>query len=639
VDPATVERRLAAVLVADVVAYSRLVEADEANTLAAIRKIRSDVFGPLLSRHHGRVVKVIGDGIIAEFGSVVDAVYCAVAVQKESAVIQADSPAERRIVLRIGVNLGDVVVEGDDLLGDGVNIAARLEQLCPPGGVLVSGTAYDQLRGKLDLPLDFAGDQRVKNISQPIRTYSVRLSGARRGWRLRTRPLRRYLPVAGVAIALAIATGAATWWFQSTEPALAAKPSIAVLPFGNIGGDETAGRFADGITEDIITDLARYRDVDVIARNSTAAYEGKPIDIRQVGRDLNVRYVLEGSVQREADQVRITAQLIDAGTAAHIWSDRWDRPVTDLFALQAEISEQVANRLLDTGGVITTAEHVAARRRSPRDLTAYELYLRGREALHEFTREGVTEAISLLKQAVEKDPTLARAWDELGAAYTISGDFGADVTTAQAEALNAAERAIALDPMDALAHAHLAHILGSQGQHQRAKAEFQRALSLNPGSADILMIYVSWAGTFESPQRAAELVDQSIRLDPNYPTWATGPFSFAYVMAERYEDALRVLSEQSPDSYTVYSWVARAVSYAMLNRSQEAKLWVTRTLEKHPNLTIEGFLADPGWPDAERAYLGKVMRRAGFPVCAKPEQLKDIKNPVRLPECSAPVAP
>ncbi len=637
-EPATVERRLAAILVADVVEYSRLVEADEARTLAAIRKLRSEVFDPLLSRHHGRVVKLIGDGVIAEFGSVVDAVNCAVAVQK-SAVSQVDSPSDGRVMLRIGVNLGDVVVEGDDLLGDGVNIAARLEQICPPGGVLVSGTAYDQLRGKLDLPLDFAGDQRVKNISQPVRTYSVRFDGAKRIWGLRTRSLRRYAPLTLVLIASAIAAGAAVWWLQPTEPVLAGKPSIAVLPFANIGGDETTGRFADGITEDIITDLARYREVDVIARNSTAVYKGKPVDIRQVGRDLNVRYVLEGSIQREADQVRITAQLINAQTAAHIWSDRWDRGVTDMFALQAEISEEVRKRLLETGGAITMAEHAASRRASPRDLTAYELYLRGREAVTAWTSESVTEAKSLLNQAVEKDPTLARAWDELGVVYFVSIDFGAEPGTALDDAFKATQRAITLDPMDALAHAHLAHILGQQGEFQRSKAEFQTALRLNPGSAEILMIYSSWAAGYENPQRAAEIVDQSIRLDPNYPTWATGPFSFSYVMAERYEDALRVLERQSPDNYTVYSWVNRAVSYAMLDRSQEAKLWVTRTLEKHPDLTIEGFLADPGWLDSDRAYVGKVMRKAGFPVCAKPEQLKGIKNPVRLPECSAPVAP
>jgi TolB-like protein/class 3 adenylate cyclase/cytochrome c-type biogenesis protein CcmH/NrfG len=638
VEPATVERRLAAVLAADVVAYSRMVEADEASTLAAIRRLRSDVFGPLLSRHHGRVVKVIGDGIIAEFGSVVDAVNCAVAVQKESALIQAESPADRRIVLRIGVNLGDVVVEGDDLLGDGVNIAARLEQLAPPGGILVSGTAYDQLRGKLDLPLDFAGDQRVKNISQPVRTYSVRLEGAKRLWGLRTRSFRRYVPLTLVLLALAIAAGVALWWPQPTEQGLAGKPSIAVLPFDNIGGGETTGRFADGITEDIITDLARYREVDVIARNSTAVYKGKPVDIRQIGRDLNVRYVLEGSIQREADQVRITAQLINAQTAAHIWSDRWDRPVTDLFALQAEISDEVRRRLLETGGAITMAEHAAGRRASPKDLTSYELYLRGREAIHAWTSESVTEAKSLIKQAVEKDPNFARAWDELGVVYFVSIDFGAEPRTALADALKATERAISLDPMDALAHAHLAHILGGYGEFQRSKAEFETALRLNPGSAEILMIYSSWATGYENPQRAAEIVDRSIRLDPNYPTWATGPFSYAYVMAERYQDALRVLEGQSPDNYTVYSWVNRAVSYAMLNRSQDARLWVTKTLEKHPDLTIEGLLAGPDWLDADRAHLSKVMRKAGFPVCAKPEQLKGIQNPVRQPECAA-VAP
>jgi TolB-like protein/class 3 adenylate cyclase len=635
------ERRLSAIMAADIVGYSRMIEADETATLAAIEALRAQVIDLLLTEYKGRVVKMMGDGAIVEFGSVVDAVLCAVAIQKQVAINQREVAPQRQIIFRIGINLGDVVVAGDDLLGDGVNVAARLEQLSPPGGVLVSGTAYDQLRGKLNLPIDFAGEQRVKNISQPVRTYSVRMEGAKRDWSLRTRQLRRYLPLTLALIALAIAAGAVAWWLQPMEPALAANPSIAVLPFDNIGGDETTGRFADGITEDIITDLARYREVDVIARNSTAVYEGKPVDVRQVGQDLNVRYVLEGSVQRQGDQIRITAQLLDAMTAAHIWSDRWDRPVADLFAVQTEISEQVTSRLVDTKGAIPASERVAARRASPKDLTAYELYVRGREALERFTKESVAEAVSLLKLAVEKDPTLARAWQKLAAAYDVSVAFGAEPATARADALRAAERAVALDPMDAIAHAHLAHLVGTLGEFQRSQAEFETALRLNPGSADVMTMYIGSASTFGEPQRGAELVDRAIRLNPDYPSWATGSFSYAYFMAGRYGDALRVLEQQSTDNYARYSWVAGAVSNAALGNHDEAKTWVTKTLEHHPDLTIEGFVSDPGkgMSDVERELLIDTMRQAGFPPCAKPDQLKGIANPIRLPECSATVAP
>jgi TolB-like protein len=571
-----------------------------------------------------------------EFHSIVDAVTCAVAMQSGVGAHQAAAPPERRIVFRIGINLGDVVVEGDDLLGDGVNVAARLEQLSPPGGVLISGTAYDHMKGKLALPIDFTGEQQVKNISEPVRTYSVRMEGVRPGWRLSTRRFRRSLTMSAAALALLALAGAGVWWLRPVDTALA-KPSIAVLPFANLGGDEATGRLAGGITEDIITDLARYREADVIARNSTAVYEGKPVDVRQVGQDLNVRYVLEGSVQRQGDQIRITAQLIDARSNAHLWSNRWDRPVADLFAVQTEISEHVTRRLVDSGGAILASEQVAARRASPTDLTAYELYLRGSEAFHKFTKESVTEAVSLLKLAVEKDSTLARAWSELSGALYSSVDFGAEPGTAKSEALKAAERAVTLDPMDASAHAQLGHLVGMLGEFKRSKAEFDTALRLNPGSATVMTIYISWASTFGEPERGAELVDRIIRLNPDYPSWATGPFSYAYVMAGRYEHALRILEEQSTDNYNMYSWVYRGVSNAALGKEDEAKATVAKTLEQHPDLTIEGFVSSPGWSEAERKLLIDKMRQAGFPPCAKLDQLEGIANPTRLPECATAV--
>jgi TolB-like protein/class 3 adenylate cyclase/Tfp pilus assembly protein PilF len=619
-------------MAADIVGYSRLIEADEAATLATIKSLKAEAIDPVIAAHRGRIVKLMGDGAIVEFASVVDAVAAAVAVQKAVAERQTDTSPDSHIVFRIGINLGDVVVEGDDLLGDGVNVAARLEQLCEPGGILVSGTAFDHMQGKLGLPLDFAGEQQVKNISRPVRTYRVRLQGAKRTFVWDKRRLRRALPTVALALAALVLAAGGAWWFLPTETA-SGKSSIAVLPFDSIGSDESTGRFADGITEDIITDLARYREVDVIGRNSSAVYKGKPTDIRQIGEDLKVRFALEGSVQQQADQIRITAQLIDARTGAHIWSERWDRPLADLFAVQSDISEQVAGRLLEAGGAITTAEHAANRRENPHNLSAYELFLQGRESQHRFTKEGNEKAIRLLRQAVEKDPTLARAWVELAGAYEVSIEFGANAPDTRAKALEAAQRAVEVDPMDAMGHAQLAFQLGMKGDFNHAKAEWNTALRLNPSSADIMTMYAGWVGSFETYEIGGKLVDRAIRLDPNYPVWAIGPFSFAYVMAERYEEALAILEGHSTDNYTMFSFIFRAASNAMLGKREEATLWVERTLEKHPDLTIEGFLAGPDWMDSDRTHLGKIMRQAGFPLCAKAEQLGQITEPVRLPEC------
>ncbi|MGH6883950.1 MAG: adenylate/guanylate cyclase domain-containing protein, partial [Hypericibacter sp.] len=481
-------------MVADIVGYSRMIEADEAGTIAAIKKLRSDIIDPLLTEAHGRIVKLMGDGLIVEFGSVVDAVSAAVDMQNALAARQATSSPDRRIVFRIGINLGDVVVDGDDLIGDGVNVAARLEQICEPGGVLVSGTGFDQLQGKLAVPIGFVGEQRVKNIQRPIRIYRVGPGGSRMSWVRRISRRRRLRTATAVAVALAIAlalAGAGLWLFGTGGSRLMANASIAVLPFENLGGDEATLRLANGLTEDIITDLARYRNVDVIARNSTAVYQGKPVDVRQVGQDLNVSYVLEGSVQRDEDRIRITAQLIDARTAGHLWSQRWDRMFADFFAVQAEISEQVAAQVVGWQGAISLAEHQTHRRTQPQDMTVYDTYLRGDEALSRFTKESVEESIPLFESVVKEAPQFAQGWTALGSAYEAMVDFGADSQIALPNALDAVRHAIELDPMDADAHALLGQLLGMQGDFKRSEAEFDIALGLNPGSADVMSAYIT----------------------------------------------------------------------------------------------------------------------------------------------------
>jgi TolB-like protein/class 3 adenylate cyclase len=628
---AWVERRLAAILAADVVGYSRLVEMDEAGTLTALKALRRDVIDPLLAGHHGHVVKLMGDGAIAEFGSVVDAVACAVAVQKGVADRQEGVPPERRIVFRIGINLGDVVVEGDDLLGDGVNVAARLEQICEPGGILISGTAYDHLQGKVDLPIGFVGEQRVKNINRPIRTYRVQLDGALPG---RRRPrLTSGSWFAAAAAVLLLLAGGVGWWLWPATPAYASKPSIAVLPFANLGGDDATARLADGITEDIITDLARFPEFEVVSRNSTGVYKGKAVDVRQVGKDLGVGYVLEGSFQRQGERLRATVQLIDAKTGTHVWSNRWDRPVEEVFALQTALAEQVANRLGSGAGLIQEAGRKAAKRKRPENLNAYDLYLLGTEKLEQVTKESIDESIRLLKRAVELDPTLARAWVELHWAYGHTASFGADPVQAERLARDAAERAVALDPSDAEAHAALGDALAMAEDLARAEAEFDEALRLNPGSAELLTMYAVWGISFGKPERGAEAADKAIRLNPRYLPWQARPLSHAYFVVGRYDDALRMLERLSPDQWTEGVVVRRAGALAGVGRMEEARAAVADALKRYPDLTIEGFVSGPGGSDLERQRYIEAMRAANFPACARPETLARFAKPVRLPEC------
>ncbi|MBL8894316.1 MAG: adenylate/guanylate cyclase domain-containing protein [Rhizobiales bacterium] len=634
---ARTERRLAAIVIADIVGYSRRMEIDEAGTLAAVKSLRETLIAPLIAEYRGRIVKYMGDGMMLEFASVVDATACAVAIQKGLAARQLDVPEDRRIVQRIGVNLGDVVVEGDDLLGDGVNVAARLEQLCPPGGVLVSGTAYDQLKGKLDVAFDDAGEQKVKNIATPIRTYSARLVGTKSTWGLRARRYRRRLPAAAAILVALVLGGLALWWMKPAEQAVA-KPSIAVLPFDNYGSDEATGRLADGITEDIITDLARFPDFKVIARNSTAVYAGKPVDVRQVGKDLNVRYVLEGSVQRQGDELRVTAQLIDAASGAHVWSERWDRPATDIFAVQTEIVQAAVNRL-GGSGVIMEAENTSAKRKRPGNLSAYEKYLLGRDRILNPSKERIAEAISLFKSALEVDPMLARAWVDLAWAYSQSTSYGADYATVIPLATQAAQRAIDIDPMDAGAHAALGQMLALNGDFARAKAEFDEAFRLNPGSADILAIYAGWASTFGEPERGAELADQVIRINPNYPIAQSGSLYFAYFMGGRFDDALRILDKQPREIHDKYDLIMRAATLASLGDKDKARDATREALVYYPDVTAEGFANEPGFNEIERGKLARALLDAGFPPCAPAEKLAGIAKPFRVTQCEANAGP
>lgn len=629
----TLDRKLLAILAADMVGYSKAMEADEAGTIKRLKAIRAELINPAISQRHGTVIKLMGDGTLVAFNSVVDAVACAAEFQSVVAARNADLPEPERIVFRVGINLGDVALVDGDVYGDGVNVAARLEHLAEPGGVVVSGTAYDHLQGKLDWPLDFAGEQQVKNISRPVRMYRLRLDGKRA-----RRPLLKMIPrwvktAAASIVALALA-GGGVWWFLQPEP-LSGKPSVAVLPFNNYGGDEASGRLADGLTEDIITDLARFPEFEVVARNSTEVYKGKPVDARQVASAFHVGFVLEGSIQRQSGRVRITAQLIDAKTGHHLWSENWDRPDEDVFAVQTEIAEQVANRLGGGVGLIQEAGRAAAKRKRPENLNAYDYYLLGSEKIEKLTKADDEEAITFLNRAVELDPGLARAWVELYHAHDLMGVFGVNPESNRKVAADVAERAVRLDPSDAEAHAVFGMSLANKGDMGRGKSEFETALRLAPGSSEILTFYSGYAARFGEPERGAQTVDKVMRLDPNYPMWASNFFAPAYFMAGRYEDAVTMLERMTPNNYQRWTWVVRSSSLAALGRTDEAHASAMETLRQHPEVTVESMISEPGLSIIERNRFIETMPLAGFPACARPEALANLAKPVRLPQCEA----
>jgi TolB-like protein/class 3 adenylate cyclase/tetratricopeptide (TPR) repeat protein len=630
------ERRLAAIMAADIVGYSRLVETDEAGALSAIKDIRSEITDPLLAEHHGRIVKLTGDGSIVEFGSVVDAVACAIAFQKAVAARQAEIPPERRILFRIGVNLGDVVVEGEDLLGDGVNIAARLEQLCPPGGVLVSGSAYDHLQGKLGVPLEYAGEQQVKNIARRVRTYRVQLEGTKGSWRLRARrhltPMRL---VAALSVVLLLA-GAGAWWFRPVETA-SARPSIAVLPFNNYGGDQAAERLADGITEDIITDLARFRDLSVIARNSTMAYKGKSVDVRQVGRELNVGYVLEGSIQRQGERIRATAQLIDTQSGAHVWSDRWDRSAEDIFAVQTGISETVVATLggAMSFGVITRAEVERTRRRAPSSLTAYEHYLLAAEAKGQHSEDATKVGLEHADKAIALDPVFARAYTVRGWLRRFTADFGNEWATAVEQAGADWRRAVELDPVDGEARAALGFYLAEKGLLSEAAVEFRHAIKLAPMHAQVLRVVSMNMPYLGEVEEAVRLADRALRLDPYLPPGNKTGLLDSYFHGRRFDRVVEITTSMPEKTRGKWAWIFLAMSYAYLDRTNEAEAAKSAYITRYGETSIEQWLNEGlvYLRQQEQDVFVDGFRKLGLPVCAADEYLAKRARPIRLPEC------
>lgn len=623
------DRRVLAIMATDVVGYSRQMEADEAGTIARVTTARAEIIEPLLERHRGRLVKLIGDGTLSLFESVVDAATCAAAIQRAHRERNRGVAQSEQMVLRIGINLGDVALLENDVYGDGVNVAARIESLCDPGGIMFSGTAYDHLQGKLDFPLEFVGEQQVKNIRRPVRTYRAGLEGVVAQHR------RRPLPLRSIAAALgALLLAAGGWWGWSTWSAPPAYASIAVLPFDNLGGDEATGRLAEGITEDLITELTRFRALDVISRQATRPYRNQTVDVREVGQRLRVLYILDGTIQRQGERVRVTAQLIETESARDVWSERWDRATTDVFAVQSEVAEAVASRIASPySGQIISADRDVAKRKKPGNLTAYDLYLLGMESANRASREGLEAAIPLLQKSIAVDPDLARAWTGLAMAYSGLAEmtgYPPELARAREEA---ARKAVELDPSDAQAHAALATHYMDAGDPARAEAEFDQALQLNPGSADLLAIYAGWASGFGEPEAGVAAAERAMRLNPDTPPWAAYNFAYAYFMAGRYVDALHQFDRMPASSFTPSALIYRAATLGGLGRVEDAAAARRVALEHQPDLSIEAFAAGFSSSDADRTRLIDTMRAAGFPVCAATATLAHSPGLRRLPEC------
>jgi adenylate cyclase len=415
-----VERKLAAILAADVVGYSRLVGADEAGTIARLKALRKEFIEPLVAEHRGRVVKLVGDGALVEFASAVDAVECAVAIQNGVAERQASQPEDPRITFRIGINLGDIIVEDGDILGDGVNIAARLEALAEPGGVCVARTVYNHVRNKLALPFEPMGQHRVKNIAEPVEVWRVALDGSISKRQRRPRLVPAAL-AAGIAALIAV-SGAGVWWWQSgasnapiaaTDPVLAmpSGPTIAVLPFANLSGDPGQDYFADGVTEDIIRALAQFQMFGVVARNSSFHYQGTALDVREVAKDLGAEYIVEGSIRRANERIRVSVQLLDGGNGKYLWGEVYDRDLTaaDVFAIQDEITNQIATTIADDHGIVSRARSKQARGKGTGALSSYECVLKLYEYDRLVTEEAHLAALRCLERTVKTDPNYSDA--------------------------------------------------------------------------------------------------------------------------------------------------------------------------------------------------------------------------------------
>ncbi len=620
-----VERKLAAILAADVAGYSRLMELDEAGTFERLKAHRIELVEPAIAAHRGAIFKLMGDGLLAEFASVVDAVECAVDIQRGMAARNAGLPEDQRIDVRIGVNLGEVIVEGTDRHGEGVNIASRLEQLADPGGICVSGKVASEVEKKLAFGFEPMGAQKVKNISEPIPVYRVRLDGVKVPAKRKPAepaPAIRARPLAAALLLLA-GLAAAGWYGLSRSPAThvagAHVPSIAVLPFDDLSADKSLGYLGDGMSEDIITMLSRFPDLSVIARNSSFVYKGKPVDVRQIGRDLNVDYALEGSVRKEADQVRITAQLIDTQTGKHVWADRYDKAGKDPLALQDEVTGKIVGAMTGETGQIKKGQYQDAWGKDATDLGEYDYYLRGHDVFMNFTKADNDHARRIWEEGLAKYPDsnllkVKLGWYHFNAGwYLWSDDIPSDYRKAGELVRTVLPKENLTPQVKRLAHWLFAFVLVSEGDFSRALKEADTAIALAPYDAFMIGNLAQIAIMSGNPDKGLEWIDFARERDPNGLKQQNYNKGWALRILGKYEDSIAAFKQSFyPDGDAP---LHIAVALFRLGRIDEAKAEVKLMLEKNdPKFTQakwrEGyFYSDFSIMDTEVADLAK----AGLP--------------------------
>ncbi|BAV46472.1 adenylate class-3/4/guanylyl cyclase [Mesorhizobium loti] len=573
------ERRLTAILAADVVGYSRLMGEDEVGTLERLKGCRRELVDPAIKEFHGRIIKLMGDGALVEFASVVDAVQCAAMIQRRMADRNKGATDARQIRFRIGVNLGDVIVEENDIYGDGVNIAARLESMAEPGGVCISGTAFDHALHKVDVGFASLGEQRLKNIADPVRAYRLLLDPAASGKVTAAphRPGSRVMILTGAAV-LAIAAIAGIFAWQKFS--MPSRPSVAVLPFANLGGDPGQDYFADGITEDLITDLTKLSGLDVIARNSVFAYKDKPAALTDVARDLGVRYVVEGSVRRTGEQIRLNAQLVDTATGENLWANRFDRGMAGVFAVQEEMSGEIAKAL---GIQASAAESERMARPPTENLEAYDFYLRAEQTARTGRRDGLREALTLYDKAEELDPAFAEAFaaDASMTVYIWRESFNDIMQSAPARkrAYEKASRALQLDPDLSSPYAILGVMQVVDRRYEEAIASAERAVALGPGDAEtqIARGYVQlFAGNHAE---AAVAVETALRLDPNLSPINRQIAGLVFLIQGNTDKAIEALERARDEAPSVGDFrIDLAAAYARAGRLPDARAAVAEGL-------------------------------------------------------------
>ena len=640
-DQDTFKRKLTTIFSADAVGYSKLMGDDEASTvktITAYQKIMTD----LIMQHRGRVIDTPGDNLLAEFGSVVDAVQCAVAVQNELQARNDHLPEDRRMLFRIGINLGDVIQEGERIYGDGVNIAARLEGLAEPGGICISKTAFDHIATKLPYGYDFLGDQSVKNIDKPVGAYRVslepRVSDAVKpvSWQKSILERSSYK----VAIITIIVIAAALWilplpWQQpAIETAseanmafpLPEKPSVAVMPFKNLSDDGAMGKVVDGITGNTITLLSKVPQLFVISSKSSFAYKDKQVTVQQIAEDLGVRYILEGSVHKEDDKVQVTVKLVDAVKGHYLWTERYDRQFDDVFGIQDEIALSVCSNLKV---LLSEGEQARVVRGMTKSVEAFDLYLQADVHRKLWSKEGEAKARELLKQALEIDPNYIDAWNLLVGTHLIDARFG--YSDSREGSLQAAEdtvnKILALDNTEARAYGALGTVHLWRGEHDKAIISRKKAYTLNPNNSGNIA-GLAWA-MFASgePEEALVLIKEAMRLYPSFPDWWLMILEESYRLSGRYDEAIDAIHEELRRLDNYFTRTRLALYYAQTGRDEEARAEIAKVLQLRPDMNLEiwekaQFFKNKEWLERDLADL----RRVGLPEKASQKAPTDKEN-------------